>query len=216
VSPHQFEIGFILSADIFISEAILSNKRGINWIDESSNQIHLFYAPNSTEICFQAYIGNEYVYENCVLIEMDEFNGSDGLWHNLSIELLGSELLGLRDDKILFEVNDDRLLQVHNLGYITLMTRGCLACFDNIVMTSIGNDPYLCGDANNDLGVNVSDAVWIINYVFTGGAPPNPIISGDVNCDGTVNVSDAVWIINYVFTGGNLPCDPDGDAIPDC
>jgi hypothetical protein len=75
---------------------------------------------------------------------------------------------------------------------------------------------YLCGDANGDLMVNVSDAVHIINYVFVGGAAPDPMESGDANCDQAVNVSDAVWIINYVFIGGNLPCDQDGDGSPDC
>jgi len=75
-----------------------------------------------------------------------------------------------------------------------------------------------CGDANNDKTVNVSDAVYIINYVFVGGSPaPIPLESGNVNCDESVNVSDAVYIINYVFVGGSpAPCDPDGDTIPDC
>jgi subtilisin family serine protease len=74
----------------------------------------------------------------------------------------------------------------------------------------------ICGDANNDKTVNVSDAVWIINYVFLGGAPPHPLESGDTNCDGICNVSDAVWLVNYVFTGGYDPCDSDGDGEPDC
>jgi Dockerin type I domain len=81
----------------------------------------------------------------------------------------------------------------------------------------------LCGDANNDGVVNVSDAVWIINYVFVGGGAPQPVLAcGDANTDGTVNVSDAVWIINYVFVGGGPPldCSPgspewiDGDCCP--
>jgi len=75
---------------------------------------------------------------------------------------------------------------------------------------------YICGDANGDATVNISDAVAIINYVFVGGDPPDPIESGDCNCDDVCNVSDAVWIINYVFVGGNEPCDTDGDGIPDC
>ncbi len=75
---------------------------------------------------------------------------------------------------------------------------------------------YICGDANADQTVNVSDAVRIINYVFAGGAPPQPMEAGDVNCDATCNVSDAVYIINYVFVGGNDPCDTNGDKIPDC
>jgi PKD repeat protein len=76
--------------------------------------------------------------------------------------------------------------------------------------------PFICGDANGDEIVNVSDAVYIINYVFVGGDPPDPIESGDANCDGVCNVSDAVWIINYVFVGGNEPCDTSGDCVPDC
>jgi hypothetical protein len=75
---------------------------------------------------------------------------------------------------------------------------------------------YICGDANSDEAVNVSDAVAVINYVFIGGNPPDPIEAGDVNCDEAVNVSDAVWIINYVFIGGNDPCDTDGNGEPDC
>jgi hypothetical protein len=62
------------------------------------------------------------------------------------------------------------------------------------------------GDANNDGTINVSDAVWIINYVFIGGNPPIPhLLQGDANCDENINVSDAVFIINYVFIGGQPP-----------
>lgn len=75
---------------------------------------------------------------------------------------------------------------------------------------------FVCGDANGDGGVNVSDAVFVINYVFIGGAPPNPLASANANCDGSVNVSDAVYIINYIFVGGAPPCDVDGNGSPDC
>jgi enamine deaminase RidA (YjgF/YER057c/UK114 family) len=75
---------------------------------------------------------------------------------------------------------------------------------------------YVCGDANGDLTVDISDAVNIINFVFIGGAGPDPYESGDANCDGTVDISDAVWIVNFVFISGNTPCDTNGDDIPDC
>ena len=66
---------------------------------------------------------------------------------------------------------------------------------------------YLCGDANSDGMVNVSDAVFVINYVFSGGGVPIPLAAGNTNCDENVNVSDAVYLINYVFSGGSAPCD---------
>jgi hypothetical protein len=78
-------------------------------------------------------------------------------------------------------------------------------------------EPYLCGDANSDDNVNVSDAVYIINWVFLPEAPaPIPIQSGETNCDGDLNISDAVWLILYIFDEGNNPCDSNGDGIPDC
>jgi hypothetical protein len=86
----------------------------------------------------------------------------------------------------------------------------------SMVISEPPQPPYICGDANSDETVNVSDAVYIINYVFVGGDPPDPPESGDANCDETCNVSDAVWLINFVFTGGNIPCDTDGDNDPDC
>lgn len=67
---------------------------------------------------------------------------------------------------------------------------------------------FLCGDANSDQNVNVGDAVYLIAYVFTGGAAPEPLEAGDANCDGQVNVGDAVYLIAYVFSGGAEPCCP--------
>lgn len=66
----------------------------------------------------------------------------------------------------------------------------------------------MCGDPNFDGNVNVSDAVYIINYVFIGGDPPQPVLAcGNANNDSSVGVSDAVYIINFVFVGGNSPGD---------
>ncbi len=101
-------------------------------------------------------------------------------------------------------------------GQSMLVTEDLAAILPVVVGGNITVLPYLCGDANSDKIVNVSDAVWIINYVFAGGDPPDPLESGDANCDGVCNVSDAVGIINYVFVDGNQPCDTNGDGQPDC
>lgn len=64
---------------------------------------------------------------------------------------------------------------------------------------------YVCGDANGDESADVGDAVYLISYVFKGGAAPDPICVGDANGDGATNVGDAVYMINYVFRGGAAP-----------
>ncbi|TFH65319.1 MAG: hypothetical protein E4G91_02930 [Candidatus Zixiibacteriota bacterium] len=65
---------------------------------------------------------------------------------------------------------------------------------------------YLCGDANADAAVDISDAVYLIAYIFSGGSAPNPVLAGDANCDSTVDISDVVYLIAYIFSGGQAPC----------
>jgi hypothetical protein len=64
---------------------------------------------------------------------------------------------------------------------------------------------YLLGDANGDGVINVTDVVYLINYLFIGGPAPNPLAAGDANCDGVVNASDVVYLINYLFISGPPP-----------
>jgi M6 family metalloprotease-like protein len=66
--------------------------------------------------------------------------------------------------------------------------------------------PYICGDANHDFTVNISDAVSLIAYIFAGGSAPSPYQAGDANCDSAVNISDAVYLIAFIFAGGAAPC----------
>jgi hypothetical protein len=61
------------------------------------------------------------------------------------------------------------------------------------------------GDANGDGLVDVGDAVFLINYIFRSGPPPDPHYLGDANCDGNVDVGDAVFLINYIFREGPPP-----------
>lgn len=65
---------------------------------------------------------------------------------------------------------------------------------------------YLCGDADGNDIITISDAVYLINYVFAGGPAPNPLLSGDADCSGFISISDAVALINYIFAGGPAPC----------
>jgi hypothetical protein len=64
---------------------------------------------------------------------------------------------------------------------------------------------YLPGDVNGSGNVNISDAVFLIAYIFSGGSPPVPLARGDVNCSGGVNISDAVFLISFIFSGGDAP-----------
>jgi hypothetical protein len=64
------------------------------------------------------------------------------------------------------------------------------------------------GDANGDASIDISDAVWLIAFIFAGGSAPTPyaVCSGDANCDCAVDISDVVYLISYIFSGGSVPC----------
>ncbi|MCC6961887.1 MAG: hypothetical protein IT585_01405 [candidate division Zixibacteria bacterium] len=66
----------------------------------------------------------------------------------------------------------------------------------------------LPGDADGSGGVSISDAVYLINYIFAGGPAPNPMAAGDADCSGAVSISDAVFLINYIFASGPAPSCP--------
>ncbi len=77
-------------------------------------------------------------------------------------------------------------------------------------MDGIGDDcdssSCVCipGDADGNGIITISDAVFVINYIFGGGPTP---CNGDANCDCIITISDAVYLINYIFGGGPAPCD---------
>lgn len=83
--------------------------------------------------------------------------------------------------------------------------------YDSIFMVE-----YTCGDANHNGLIEISDVVYIINYIFVDGIPPYPMNAGDVNCDEKINLIDIIYLINYIFRGGNEPGDINGDGLPDC
>lgn len=66
------------------------------------------------------------------------------------------------------------------------------------------------GDADNSGLITISDATYIISYIFSGGATPVPdLLAGDADCNSLVTISDATYVITYIFSGGPPPpCNP--------
>jgi hypothetical protein len=67
-------------------------------------------------------------------------------------------------------------------------------------------EPEFCGDANGSGDIDIDDAVYLINFIFSSGPAPAPYESGDPDCSGTVDIDDVVYVLDYVFGGGPEPC----------
>jgi Zn-dependent metalloprotease len=80
------------------------------------------------------------------------------------------------------------------------------AAIDDVTVTTLECINYLCGDPDASGDVDIDDVVYVISYIFSGGAAPNPLLSGDADCSGAVDIDDVVYLISYIFSGGPVPC----------
>jgi len=93
-----------------------------------------------------------------------------------------------------------------NGDYYLWITSPCIgAGQDGADIGALGIGCEVVGDANADGVINSADVVYLIDYLFKGGPPPEPLEAGDVNCDQIINSADVVYLINYLFKGGPPP-----------
>ncbi|MFH2056447.1 MAG: trypsin-like peptidase domain-containing protein [bacterium] len=77
----------------------------------------------------------------------------------------------------------------------------------NVELVVGGSGPtFTCGDADGDDLVNITDVVFIINYIFNSGPAPEPLAAWDADCSGAPNITDAVYLIAFIFGDGAAPC----------
>ncbi len=70
--------------------------------------------------------------------------------------------------------------------------------------------PYIRGDVNDDERMDISDAVFILQYLFNNqdGKRLQCPRTADVNSDNKIDITDGVSLLRYLFQGGPAPPDP--------
>lgn len=76
------------------------------------------------------------------------------------------------------------------------------------VISLRGGGGFRRGYTNDDNDLDVSDAIFALNYLFLGSAAPHCHSSLDVNDDATINIADPVYLILYLFYDGAPPLGP--------
>jgi len=88
-----------------------------------------------------------------------------------------------------------------NFGYMKEVVKMDLATLISVAR-SIG---YIIGDPNTDSVTDITDVIFLLNYLFIEGPPPDPFYTGDVTCDGQITIEDVVFLVNYLFVNGPAP-----------
>jgi hypothetical protein len=68
--------------------------------------------------------------------------------------------------------------------------------------------PFKRGEANGDGALDISDALFIVSYLFLGGRTPACLDSADTDDSGEVDVSDSIRVFRYLFFGAQAPPQP--------
>jgi hypothetical protein len=61
------------------------------------------------------------------------------------------------------------------------------------------------GDSNQDFVVDITDSVFLLNYLFQNGPVSECLEGSELNGDGNVDISDVIYLLNYLFLGGPEP-----------
>ena len=67
---------------------------------------------------------------------------------------------------------------------------------------------FVRGDCNVDGNIDVSDPVFFLGVLFSGGGPAQCEDACDTNDDGGTDIGDAIYVLGFLFGGGTPPAPP--------
>lgn len=67
---------------------------------------------------------------------------------------------------------------------------------------------FIRGDANGDGNVDLSDPIYTLSYLFSGGKAPKCFDAADSNDDGVIDLSDPIYTLSHLFRGDPAPPAP--------
>lgn len=94
--------------------------------------------------------------------------------------------------------------------------------FEFVVETEGGQ--FIRGDTDDSGGLDLTDGIRILNFLFLGGVDSRCRDAMDSNDSSSVDLADGVYIFQFLFLGGPEPpapyptsgTDPTADGLPEC
>jgi hypothetical protein len=80
----------------------------------------------------------------------------------------------------------------------------------NVTVAGAG-EQFRRADADRDRQINLTDPLFILNYLFQNGPAPGCPDSADADDNGQLQLTDALFVLNALFANGPAP-DPPGSV----
>jgi hypothetical protein len=64
------------------------------------------------------------------------------------------------------------------------------------------------GDADASGKLDLTDAIFVLGFLFQGGATPSCLDAADADDSGALDLTDAIFILGFLFQGGGAPPAP--------
>ena len=71
---------------------------------------------------------------------------------------------------------------------------------------------FVRADADDNGAVQLTDGIFILNFLFIGGAAPTCGDAADADDNGALQLTDGIFILNFLFLGGAPPSTPGLDC----
>ena len=93
-------------------------------------------------------------------------------------------------------------------GCFLASLRGCTNAHAQVCPIPEIYKPFIRGDVNSDGKVDLSDVIYLLNFLYQSGPCPKCLTAAFINNDGNIDLSDAVYLQQYLFNGGPPPGAP--------
>ena len=82
------------------------------------------------------------------------------------------------------------------------------------MLPDVGGALFVRGDPDATGAINITDGIFILNFLFLGGERPACPDAADTDDNGTHNITDGIYLLNFLFLGGSPPPPPYNKSVP--
>jgi hypothetical protein len=96
----------------------------------------------------------------------------------------------------------------HRIRLTAEDSSGATAAAEITLEVVTGKGRFIRGDVDGKGGIDITDPIYLLGFLFLGSAAPPCQDAADANDDGILDISDAIYILSFLFGGGNAPRAP--------